>query len=114
MRLTSFSALLVTLLALWAPAQAQSPAVAGLKPFERPAGAPKVAEKPRSAEQLAQDLRGVSAPIPGNLQNVAATTGNWYSPLRLRGMPPPYDPRGLHGTAQPAQLNGAAAPTSAR
>lgn len=88
-------------------AHAESASIAGLKPYERPASAPRMAELPASAEQVAHDLRGISAPVPGNLQSIAAT-GHWFVPLRRRGMSPPYDPRDLHGSPPPAPQGGAA------
>ncbi|MDR2128694.1 MAG: hypothetical protein LBP52_06475 [Burkholderiaceae bacterium] len=93
-----------------ASAQSAPPPVAGLRPYERPASAPSVAEQPRTQEQLAHDLRGISAPVPGNVAEIAAT-GNWFVPLRRTGMAFPYDPRGLHDAPAPATLDAAAAAT---
>lgn len=86
---------------------AASAPIAGLQPYQRPAGAPVVADAPATPEQMSRWLRGVSAPHPGNVDAIAAT-GHWWVPLRGPGMTPPYDPRGWHeGSAAAAPAGGA-------
>mgnify|MGYP001050127661 FL=1 len=76
--------------------------VAGLQPDRRPAGAPVKTEATVSPEQLAQYLRGIEGPPPGNVATIAAT-GQWFVPLRHPGSTPPYDLRGWHtAPAHPA------------
>lgn len=81
-------------------ASAQSGFVAGLQPDRRPPGAPVKTEAPFTPEQMAQFLRGIEGPPPGNVASIAAT-GQWFVPLRHPGMTPPYDLRGWHATATP-------------
>jgi len=69
--------------------------VAGLHPYQRPAGAPQVTEAYRTPEQLERALYGVERPIPGNVEAIAAT-GNWWVSLRQPGMTHPYDLRNWH------------------
>ena len=83
--------------------------VAGLQPDRRPVGAPVIVEAPISPEQLAQFLRGVEPPPPGNVATIAGT-GHWFVPLRHPGATPPYDIRGWHAASKPAT----AAASSAR
>lgn len=72
------------------------PFVAGLQPDRRPAGAPRITTFQVSPEQKAARLKGVSAPLPGNVE-VIATQGAWFSPLFHPGMTGPYDLRQWHG-----------------
>ncbi|MBL8460514.1 MAG: hypothetical protein JNM92_14210 [Zoogloea sp.] len=69
--------------------------IAGLKPDQRPAEAPRVTAVVIDQALKEQRLKGISQPWPGNLETIA-TQGNWYSPLFLPGMPGRYDLRGLH------------------
>lgn len=78
-----------------APAAATAPFIAGLKPYERPANAPHVADVPMPEAQVKADLRGVSEPFPGNVATIVAT-GHWFVPMRRPGMTGPYDIRGWH------------------
>lgn len=90
---------------LWAQqaaeAEATSPAAgaaftSGVHPDRRPENAPQITQdREVSAQQLAQRLHGVSQPYPGNVEEIART-GEWFVPLRHRGMTPPYDIRDWH------------------
>ena len=93
-----------------AAAQPAGVPVAGLRPYERPEGAPRQAEPTATPEQMGCWLRGVSQPHPGNVESIAGT-GHWWVPLRGPGMTPPYDPRGWHGEA-PSSAPATQAPAS--
>ena len=104
MKLLSLTAL--ALLAVAGTSLAQAPGfVAGLHPDRRPDAAPHIAQPTPNPEALARSLRGIEAPVPGNVETIAAT-GAWWVPLRGPGMTPPYDPRAWH--AQPATAASAA------
>lgn len=79
-------------------AQTAAAFVAGLHPYQRPDGAPIVKEEPLSEDKLKTYLHGVSTPVPGNVELITAT-GNWFVPMRYRGMPGLYDIRGWYDTA---------------
>lgn len=70
--------------------------VAGLAPYERPAGAPRIEAPPPSDKP--RTLHGIPDPAPPGLKFVR-DQGAWYTPFDRPGMPPPYDLRGWH--AQP-------------
>lgn len=76
-------------------AMADDAFVAGLRPDQRPAGAPRITTAEVDANLVARRLQGLATPWPGNLETIAAQ-GNWYSPLFRPGMGGPYDLRGLH------------------
>lgn len=78
--------------------QAESAPIAGLHPYERPAGAPVQTERPVTRVQLGHWMHGISEPYPGNVTTIAAS-GHWWLPLRGPGMTPPYDLRAWHGIA---------------
>ena len=106
-------ATLAAALALLATAAAAQAPVAGLRPDQRPEGAPSLAEYQPTPEAVAARLRGVSEPVPANVR-AAASAGPWYMPLQHRGMTPPYDPRGWWGatSASPATAAAPATPSS--
>lgn len=70
--------------------------VAGIKPYERMAGAPKITAENRDAAWQAKALRGVSQPYPVNVTNFLKDQGNWHNPFLHPGMPSYYDIRGWH------------------
>jgi len=77
-------------------AQTTPAPVAGLQPDRRPEGAPVVQSQTASPAVVAQRLKGISQPWPGNVRQIAEQQGNWYSPMFTPGMNPPYDIRDLH------------------
>ena len=70
--------------------------IAGIKPYERMAGAPKVAAENQDAAWQANALKGVSQPYPVNVTNFLKDQGNWHNPFLRPGMPSYYDIRGWH------------------
>ncbi|MFB2531554.1 hypothetical protein ACEYYB_06730 [Paracoccus sp. p4-l81] len=80
-----------------APAAEASPYlyIAGVKPWERPAGAPVITEYVKSPEWYANALFGVSEPYPASL-GFLEDQGGWWTPFNHPGMPGPYDIRGWH------------------
>ena len=92
MMVSSAVAMLVT---MSMPAHAD-PFIAGLQPDRRPAGAPSITTFKVSPELKAARLKGVSAPLPGNVE-VIAMQGAWFSPMFRPGMTGPYDLREWHG-----------------
>ncbi len=81
-----------------ARASTDTPPVAGLTPWQRPAQAPRLTVAPPLDRRVA--LHGVSEPIPASLRFLD-NQGGWYNPFIHPGMPAPYDLRGWHG-APPA------------
>jgi len=69
--------------------------IAGVRPFERPAGAPVVKEYRKDAEWYRRALTGISQPYPWSLKFLE-DQGPWYTPFIHPGMLPPYDIRGWH------------------
>jgi len=69
--------------------------IAGLKPFERPAGAPVLTTDEKTGAWYQQALTGVSAPYPGSLRFLERQ-GRWHTPFNQPGMTGPYDIRGWH------------------
>lgn len=69
--------------------------VAGLKPDQRPEGAPIVSETGKGDVWRQRALTGVSAPYPPSLRFLE-DQGNWYTPFDRPGMTGPYDLRGWH------------------
>lgn len=67
--------------------------VAGLTPWQRPVGAPRVTAPP--LRDSGRALHGVSAPIPSSLKFLG-DQGSWYTPFIEPGMSVPYDLRGWH------------------
>ena len=76
---------------------AEAAPVAGLAPYERPAGAPVIRNPVLTPEQRAQATRGIAQPLPAGL-GFLADQGAWYTPFTHPGMPGYYDIRGLHRT----------------
>lgn len=70
--------------------------VAGLRPFERPAGAPVIVSFEQSEAWKAKALRGVGEPQSG--VGFLKDQGAWYTPFNRANMPGRYDIRGLHKT----------------
>lgn len=66
--------------------------IAGTTPDRRPEGAP--VSTAATVDKTAA-LRGIAQPVPPSLRFID-DHGGWYTPFTRPGMPPPYDPRGLH------------------
>ena len=88
------SGLALVLVATAAGAEPQP--VAGLTPWERPAGAPVIAEMPKDADWYARALTGVEPPYPASLRFLE-DQGAWHTPFTHPGMTGPYDIRNWHG-----------------
>lgn len=80
-------------------AQADTTAVAGLRPWERPVGAPRLTAD-LTAEARAALLRGIPAPHTG--LDFIKDQGAWYTPFGRPNLPGRYDIRQLHTTATDA------------
>ena len=74
-------------------------AVAGTRPFERPADAPALHASDRD-RSVARQLRGVATPYPTSLRFVA-NHGGWFTPFTEPGMTGRYDLRGFHNQRHP-------------
>ena len=79
-----------------ADAAAEGPYIAGLAPYQRPAGAPVITEFSPSDGWRAQMLHGVAEPVPSQLG--VEDQGAWYTPFNHPGMTGPYDLRQWHQT----------------
>lgn len=84
----------MALLACLGQAGAEEVFVAGLRPFERPAGAPVVNAFEASDAWRAKALKGVGEPQTG--VGFLKDQGAWYTPFNRPNMPSPYDIRGLY------------------
>ncbi len=80
--------------AWWGAAQAEYP-IAGLKPYERPTGAPVIEQVVKDAAWYQNALTGISKPYPGSL-GFLEDQGNWYTPFIHPGMTGGYDIRGWY------------------
>ena len=69
--------------------------IAGLEPWQRPAGAPVITSVERDKAWYARALHGISQPYPASLRFLE-DQGNWYTPFIHPGMPGTYDIRGWH------------------
>ena len=69
--------------------------VAGLKPDQRPAGAPVISFMRKDAAWYGRALSGVSRPYPRSLWFLD-NQGAWFNPFQYPGMRPPYDIRSRH------------------
>ena len=69
--------------------------VAGLAPYQRPAGAPTVTAPTPFDAPGSVALHGVSQPIPQTMVWLR-DQGNWYTPFTRPGMVDRYDIRGWH------------------
>ncbi len=69
--------------------------VAGLKPDQRPAGAPVISFMQKDAAWYSRALSGVSKPYPPSLWFLD-NQGAWFNPFQHPGMLPPYDIRSRH------------------
>ena len=69
--------------------------IAGLTPWERPAGAPEITSVSHDGAWYANALHGISTPYPYSLRFLE-DQGNWYTPFNHPGMLGRYDIRGWH------------------
>lgn len=70
--------------------------IAGLRPDQRPQGAPSITEVKKNSGWYRGALRGITEPIPSSLRFLE-DQGNWYTPFDRPGMLGRYDIRGWHG-----------------
>ena len=77
-------------------AAAETAAVAGLAPWERPAAAPLITEMAKAADWCARALTGVEPPYPASLRFLE-DQGAWHTPFTHPGMTGPCDIRRWHG-----------------
>ncbi len=69
--------------------------IAGVEPYQRPAGAPVIQQVDKSGGWYSQALTGISQPYPSSL-NFLEDQGNWYTPFNRPGIPGRYDIRGWY------------------
>jgi len=79
---------------LIAVAPAQVSEVAGLRPYQRPVGAPVVERFEQSDAWRAQALKGVGEPRTG--LGFLSDQGPWYTPFNRPNLQGRYDIRQLH------------------
>ena len=94
-RITALLCSAACVLAVSTAAAAGNP-IAGVKPHERPAGAPVITTFQKDGAWYQRALTGISQPYPHSLRFLE-DQGNWHTPFNRPGMPPPYDIRGWHG-----------------
>ena len=69
--------------------------IAGVTPWQRPAGAPVIEWVRHDKAWFTHALTGIAPPYPRSLYFLD-NQGNWYTPFNHPGMWPPYDIRGWH------------------
>ena len=69
--------------------------IAGVKPDQRPEGAPVIKEFVKDGAWYKNALNGVDSPYPASL-HFLENQGGWYTPFNHPGMTGPYDIRGWH------------------
>ncbi|MCP4040599.1 MAG: hypothetical protein GY731_01415 [Gammaproteobacteria bacterium] len=92
-RWVGFTAILV--MAGWCYGAYGAYPIAGLKPYERPAGAPVITGMNKDKQWYEHGLTGVKPPYPTSLYFLDRQ-GNWFTPFTRPGMTGPYDIRGWH------------------
>lgn len=90
------TSLLILISVLCNGAAAQDPFIAGLAPYERPPGAPTVSAAAPETTRAQWATRGISQPVPQNVQAFLKDQGGWYTPFSYPGMTGGYDIRGWH------------------
>ena len=88
--------LLTSTNAAFAAAGADFP-IAGLAPYQRPAGAPVITEFVKTGDWYQRALTGVSRPYPRSLRFLE-DQGAWHTPFIHPGMTGRYDIRRWHRT----------------
>lgn len=69
--------------------------IAGVKPYERPVGAPVITTHENTGAWYSHALSGISQPYPNSLRFLE-NQGAWYTPFTKPGMHGLYDIRGWH------------------
>ncbi len=69
--------------------------IAGLKPDQRPAGAPVIKEYQKIGDWYTQALHGLQPPYPDSFRFLE-DQGGWHTPFNVPGMTGPYDIRNWH------------------
>lgn len=80
-------------------AVAQALEVAGLRPDQRPVGAPVIERFEQSEAWKAQALKGIDPPQTG--VEFLKNQGAWYTPFNQPNMPGRYDIRDMFDTNKP-------------
>lgn len=75
------------------------PYIAGVRPWERPVGAPVITDFAKDKAWYEHALTGVSMPYPDSLKFLDSQ-GAWFDPFVSPGMIAPYDIRGWHISPQ--------------
>ena len=73
----------------------EHPFIAGVKPNQRPEGAPVIKKFEKDGAWYRRALHGIPEPYPWSL-HFLEDQGPWYTPFIHPGMLPPYDIRGWH------------------
>ena len=76
---------------------AQESLVSGLRPYERPVGAPVIHEFAPGEGWAGRAVRGLGEPLTG--VGFLKDQGAWYTPFDRPNLPGRYDIRGLHATS---------------
>ena len=69
--------------------------IAGVEPYQRPAGAPTITTVDHDHDWYMRALHGIAPPYPANFRFLE-DQGNWYTPFNRPGMTGRYDIRGWH------------------
>ncbi|NIO43855.1 MAG: hypothetical protein GTO41_29130 [Burkholderiales bacterium] len=69
--------------------------IAGLTPWERPAGAPVITQVDHGSAWFRRALTGISRPYPSSLRFLD-DQGNWHTPFNNPGATGRYDIRGWY------------------
>ena len=69
--------------------------IAGIRPYQRPAGAPTINNVAKDKAWYKQSLTGLSQPYPYSFRFLESQ-GNWHTPFNRPGMTGPYDIRNWH------------------
>ena len=84
---------------LFTVAGVQSAEVAGLRPDQRPSGAPVIERFEQSDAWKAQALKGITEPQTG--VGFLKDQGAWYTPFNRPNLPGRYDIRHMHDQNKP-------------
>lgn len=87
---------IVVVMTLWcSTAEGAGYPIAGIKPDQRPEGAPVITEVRHQPAWFQHALTGIDRPYPQSLKFLDSQ-GNWYTPFNRPGMTGRYDIRGWH------------------
>jgi hypothetical protein len=70
--------------------------IAGLEPYQRPAGAPMITTVEHDHDWYVRALHGISRPYPASFRFLE-NQGNWSTPFNHPGATGRYDLRNWHG-----------------